>query len=164
MKNYRASDYALNKFSKGIVYSFADGTKVTILPEDYSAESASDGSALDWKAISDADYLDQVRADCRQTRKDVSLYDLEHLADHASLPLIDEYIEKLDKLAAVKAFDALLASGKLSRILHRRIRLRVEHGLTLQQIADVEGVTKRAAAKSIYSAVEMLQEYFVNNL
>ncbi len=34
MKNYRKSDYALNKFSEGIVYQFSDGT-VEISLADY---------------------------------------------------------------------------------------------------------------------------------
>ena len=34
MKNYKDSDYALNKYSQGIVYKFADGI-VEITLEDY---------------------------------------------------------------------------------------------------------------------------------
>ena len=34
MKNYKESDYALNKYSQGIVYKFADGI-VEITLEDY---------------------------------------------------------------------------------------------------------------------------------
>ena len=34
VKNYRKSDYALNKFSEGIVYQFSDGT-LEISMEDY---------------------------------------------------------------------------------------------------------------------------------
>ena len=38
MKNYKDSDYALNKFSEGIVYRFADRI-VEIAQEDYLAEN-----------------------------------------------------------------------------------------------------------------------------
>ena len=38
MKNYRESDYALNKFSKGIVYKFADET-VELTMEDFLRET-----------------------------------------------------------------------------------------------------------------------------
>jgi hypothetical protein len=38
MKNYKDSDYALNKFSEGIVYRFADRI-VEITLEDYLAEN-----------------------------------------------------------------------------------------------------------------------------
>lgn len=34
MKNYKDSDYALNKYSENIVYKFADGVKEITL-EDY---------------------------------------------------------------------------------------------------------------------------------
>ena len=34
MKNYRSNDYALNKYSKGIVYKFVDGI-VEITLEEY---------------------------------------------------------------------------------------------------------------------------------
>lgn len=37
MKNYKDSDYALNKYSEGIVYQYADGRKQTIWLEDYLA-------------------------------------------------------------------------------------------------------------------------------
>lgn len=38
MKNYRKSDYALNKYRKGIVYKFADGI-VEVTLEDYLREN-----------------------------------------------------------------------------------------------------------------------------
>ncbi len=38
LKNYKDSDYALNKFSEGIVYRFADRI-VEITLEDYLAEN-----------------------------------------------------------------------------------------------------------------------------
>lgn len=61
MRNYKESDYALNKFSEGIVYKFADGI-VEITLEDYLQDNP-DKSKDDFdklKAISDEIYHEQA--------------------------------------------------------------------------------------------------------
>ena len=61
MKNYKDSDYALNKFSEGIVYKFADRI-VEITLEDYLAENPGRTAQdfLELKALSDEIYHQQV--------------------------------------------------------------------------------------------------------
>lgn len=78
MKNYRKSDYALNKYRKGIVYKFADGI-VEVTLEDYLRENP-DKTEADFQALkrlSDEWYLEQVRSETAQGNKRVSLNDLE---------------------------------------------------------------------------------------
>jgi hypothetical protein len=61
MKNYQSSDYALNKYSSGIVYHFADEI-VEVTLENYLTENP-DKSEADFRALkelSDAIYLEQV--------------------------------------------------------------------------------------------------------
>ncbi|KAF5065725.1 hypothetical protein DSECCO2_270830 [anaerobic digester metagenome] len=54
MKNYKDSDYALNKFSKGIVYRFADRIAEITL-KDYLAENTYKTlkDFIEFKALSD---------------------------------------------------------------------------------------------------------------
>ncbi len=72
MKNYKDSDYALNKFSEGIVYRFADRI-VEITLEDYLAESPGKTAEdfLELKALSDEIYHQQVTHENRTSRLDV---------------------------------------------------------------------------------------------
>lgn len=49
MKNYHKSDYALNKYRKGIVYKFADGI-VEVTLEDYLRENP-DKTEADFQAL-----------------------------------------------------------------------------------------------------------------
>lgn len=68
MKNYHKSDYALNKYRKGIVYKFADGI-VEVKLEDYLRENP-DKTEADFQALkrlSDEWYLEQVRLETALT-------------------------------------------------------------------------------------------------
>ena len=78
MKNYRKSDYALNKFSEGIVYQFSDGT-LEISMADYLRDNPGKTEAdfLELKAISDEIYLEQIRLETAQGNKTVSMTGLE---------------------------------------------------------------------------------------
>lgn len=61
MKNFKDSDYALNKFSEGIVYRFADRI-VEITLDDYLTENPgkTEQDFLELKALSDEIYHEQV--------------------------------------------------------------------------------------------------------
>ena len=90
MKNYRDSDYAVNKFSKGIVYRFDDET-IEITLEDYLRENPdkTEEDFLRLKAISDEIFLEEIRLETAQGRKLVSINDLENnLA--CAIPPVDE--------------------------------------------------------------------------
>jgi len=61
MKNYRDSDYALNKFSEGIIYRSEDRiVKITL--DNYLAENPGKMAQdfLELKALSDEIYYQQV--------------------------------------------------------------------------------------------------------
>jgi hypothetical protein len=78
MKNYKDSDYALNKFSEGIVYRFADRI-VEITLKDYLAENPEKTveDFLELKALSDEIYHQQVIDENRTSRLDVSINGME---------------------------------------------------------------------------------------
>ncbi|SFG94105.1 hypothetical protein SAMN05660211_04457, partial [Enterocloster clostridioformis] len=78
MKNYTDSDYALNKYSEGIVYKFADGIVEVTLADylrDNPGKTEEDFARL--KALSDEIYHQQDRQAQRTCRLDVSIHGLE---------------------------------------------------------------------------------------
>jgi hypothetical protein len=153
MQNFTDSDYALNKYNSGIVYRFADGSRVTVTLTDYLNENPGkterDFAAL--KALSDAIYLDQVRAENAQTKKNVSVHTLK-----GGVPFEEAFLDALDRAAAAKAFAALLADDALTETQRRRFRLHVLEGLTFREIAKREGVAVRAVQKSVDAARRLL--------
>ena len=70
MRNYKDSDYALNRYSQGIVYKFADGiVEVTLeaFLRDNPDKTEEDFAEL--KALSDEIYYQQDRQEQRTSRK-----------------------------------------------------------------------------------------------
>ena len=84
MKNYRKSDYALNKFSEGIVYQFSDRTLEISLEDflrDNPGKTEADFMAL--KAVSDEIYLERARLETAQGNKTFSMTGLPVFDLHA---------------------------------------------------------------------------------
>jgi hypothetical protein len=162
MKNYQNTDYAANKYSGGIVYRFADGSKLTVTLESYLAENPGKTEAdfIELKLLSDAIYQEQDRAEYNQTRKNVSIHTLEDGDHFGGTPLEEAFIDSLDREAAAKAFATMLADGALTKTQVRRFRMSVFGGLTQREIAAREGVTYHAVALSLKDAVAVLKKYF----
>lgn len=161
MKNYKDSDYALNKYSDGIVYRFADVIMEVSLA-DFLAENPgktpADFEAL--KKFSDNDYLDQVRAENRQTKKNVSIHGMEESHDLGSVPLADEYIEASEREKAVIAYSLLMESGLLTETQERRFNLHIIGRLSLREIAERESVHFTSVDESIASAMKKFKKIF----
>ena len=109
MKNYNKSDYAVNKYSDGIVYSFADGI-VTITLADYLAENPdkTEGDFIALKTLSDSIYLKEVQDENAQTYKNVSY---EHISE-TTLCCVqspeDLFIDEIDAQAETAKREQLL--------------------------------------------------------
>lgn len=162
MKNYKDSDYALNKFSEGIVYRFADRI-VEITLEDYLAENP-DKTAddfLELKALSDEIYHQQIIDENRTSRLDVSINGLEETEALATVSLDTALIHKSDNENAMEAAKRLLDSGDLTEVQRRRFLLHFFQGLSYRQIASREGVHFTSVHESIESATAKLQKFFV---
>ncbi len=163
MKNYRESDYALNKYSKGIVYKFADGIVVVTL-EDYLRENP-DKTEADFQAIkrlSDEWYLDQVRLETAQGNKRVSLNGLEETEACATRALDDEYIESEEKKRLMIAVDKLFREGRMTQKQKRRFIQHYIYGLSLRQIAAAEAVHFTSVEESLKSVSDKLRRFFEN--
>lgn len=165
MKKYQGSDYALNKFSDGIVYRFADRT-LEITLEDYLAENPgkTEQDFRELKALSDAIYYDQDRAYNAQTRKDLFIQEIDKVAPCATRPLDEEWTERFIEIQNHRyvqhALRQLLKPGVLTDIQRRRFILHVLKGMSTRQIAHLDGTSHVAVAKSINLAISKLKKIF----
>lgn len=161
MRNYKDSDYALNKYSSGIVYQFADGTREVTL-EDFLKENphktAADFEAI--KALSDEIYYQQDRQDHRTNRRNVSLTDLEE-TEQLSVPSVEAaWIGQEERETVWKKVGQFLKSGTLTEAQQRRFRQHYFQGLSTRQIARLEGVHQRAVWDSLMWAEKKLKKFF----
>ena len=161
MKNYRDSDYALNKFSEGIVYRFADRI-VEITLEDYLEENPGKTAEdfLELKALSDEIYHQQIIDENRTSRLDVSMNGLEETEALAAVPLDTALIHKSDTKKATEAAKRLFDSGDLTDVQRRRFFLHFFQGLSYRQIASREGVHFTSVHESIEAATAKLHKFF----
>ena len=161
MKNYRDSDYAANKYARGIVYRFANETTEITL-ESYLRDNpdATESDFAELKALSDEIYLEQDRNDYRQTWKDVSLYGMDE-TEVCCIPSAEiEVIDRPDE--AVKqekrrelGYKALSALTEVQR--QRYIQYHVD-GFTEMQIAELEGSSHQAVSKSLFWADKKIKK------
>ena len=161
MKNYKDNDYALNKFSEGIVYRFADRI-VEITMEDYLEENPGKTEQDFWelKALSDEIYHRQAVNTNRTSRLDVSINGLEETEQLATGSLDTELIHKSDTKKAMKAAKKLLESGLLTEVQRRRFLLHFYQGLSIRQIAEKESVHQRAVWDSLQWSSKKLKKFY----
>ncbi|MDR2023853.1 MAG: sigma-70 region 4 domain-containing protein [Hungatella sp.] len=161
MRNYKDSDYALNKFSKGIVYRFADRI-IEITLEDYLAENPdkTEQDFLELKALSDEIYHQQAVDTNRTSRLDLSINGLEESEQLATDSFETELIHRSDTKNAMEAARQLLDSGLLTEVQRRRFVLHFFQGLSTYQIAEREAVHQRAVWDSLYWASKKLKKFF----
>lgn len=164
LKNYKENDYALNRYSQGIVYKFTDGI-VEVTLEDYLRDNPNktEEDFKKLKALSDAIYYEQDRQDQRTGRRNVSMSGMEE-TDLAATPAIDgELIRKMEERKALDAAKRLLHSGKLTQVQKRRFLLYFFQGLSTRQIARLEGVHQRAVWDSLMWAEKKLKRLYEEN-
>lgn len=166
MRNYRKSDYAINKYSPNIVYRFHDEI-IEVSLEDYLKENPdkAEQDFAELKALSDEIYYEQDRAESAQTRQDVSIHGLEE-TDCCSTRPLEEELEELaaeaqNRRCARLALERLLSVGVLTEVQKRRFQLHVFRGLSTRQIGKLEGRSHQAVAKSLNLAIEKLKKFFV---
>ena len=110
-KDYRKSDYGINKYSEGIVYRYADGSSLTITFEMIAAGNPAftqdDFEKI--KAFSDDFYHKEAKAECNQSYYIKSSLDENKNSNWlTTTPLETELFEKWDKLLCVaNAYEAI---------------------------------------------------------
>ena len=163
MKNYRDSDYAVNKNAEGIVYRFANQT-IEITLADYLRENPDKTPAdfAELKALSDTDYYDTDRRDYRQTWKNTSFENLfkDESAVLAVPSVEDDFIEQREQEAALAHRQSLaaLALDKLTDIQRRRYLMHHVQGKTTREIAALEGVNQSKIMNSLTLAEKKIKK------
>lgn len=160
VKNYRSSDYAANKYSDGIVYRFSNKT-VEVTLQDYLMENPhkTEEDFKELKRLSDEMFKEQVKRENADSYHCVSSEEIEDIA-FQNQSLIDDYIEKLDKRYSYEALKQLFQSGILTDTQKRRFVLYIFKGLSLRQIAELEGTSHQAIHKSIIYCTKKLKNIF----
>nr|WP_319487798.1 RNA polymerase subunit sigma-24 [uncultured Caproiciproducens sp.] len=153
MKNYRDSDYSVNKYSKAIVYRFSDKV-IEVTLEAYLAENP--GKTVqnfeELKILSDEIYFEQDRSENAQTKKNLSIHGIEETDKLSTLPLEDEYIRRQEDQLLEDIIDKYLTEKQA-----RRIRLCIYQGLSSRKIARLEGLHYRTIQDSLVLAKKKLK-------
>ena len=164
MKNYTDSDYAINKFSKGIVYRFTNEI-IEITLERYLSENP-EKTEIDFlilKELSDEIYLEQVRDENTQTKKNTSLCLLEETDECSTESLEDGYFALLDNRNAPALNDGIaVLNACLTETQKKRYILFYYKGKTEQEIADIEQVTQQSINYSICPAKKKIEKHLKN--
>lgn len=161
MKNYKDSDYAINKYSKGIVYKTANQT-IEINLEQYlkTNPDKTEQDFYELKTLSDEIYLDQDRKEYVSTRKNISLENIGQIQDVFSSAIEEDYIESLDKQYSILAYKQLLEKGNLTDIQLRRFKMHIFENMSLREIAKIENVHFTSVQDSINLAKRKLKKFF----
>ena len=165
MKKYQDTDYALNKFSKGIVYKFTDNI-IEITLSDYLSENP-EKTAEDFykfKAISDEIYLKQAQDEDTKTRRNIPLKQVEDALicerptpEQEVLTALNECEEDIRKNKLLEI--AKLSLQSLTIIQRRRYLMYHVYNLNMRQIVDIEGVGISKIHKSINTAKNKINEF-----
>lgn len=158
MKNYRDSDYAVNKYSKAIVYRFADKV-VEVTLEAYLAQNPgkTERDFEKLKALSNEIYYEQDRTENAQTRKNVSIHGLEETDKLSTKPIEDGYIEQQEAQILENIINKYLTKKQA-----RRIRLCIYQGLSSRKIARLEGLHYRTIQDSLALAKKKIEKHLKN--
>lgn len=150
MKSYQKSDYAINKYSSGIVYRMANKI-IEINLSEYLKENPgkTEQDFKELKALSDEIYLEQVRKENASTKKNITLHNIEKINNVEDLTIEEKYIEKLDKENSILAFKQLLKGGNLTEIQKHRFIIHTFKNLSLRQITKIENVDFSSIRDSI---------------
>jgi DNA-directed RNA polymerase specialized sigma subunit, sigma24 homolog len=162
MKNYRDSDYALNKYSDGIVYRFAD-TTVVVTPADFLVENP-DKTVEDFNVLkdySDTDYLNQVRHENASTKKNVPIEELVETMAFAVPSVEFDVIDEPDEFERLEARRNLAncALDKLTEIQRKRYIMYHAEGLSTYKIAEVEGKDHKTIFESLKAADKKIKSF-----
>lgn len=163
MKDYKKSDYALNKNRKGIVYRNADGSTLEITFEKI-AEGKPQFTYEDFqklKQFSDSIYLEQVKADSRYLYYVKGSYD--EIPDSAWLATKSLEEELFGDAADLPSAEEVrkIAGEILTPTQKRRFLMYLE-GLTTVKIAEIEGCNQKSVWESLEAAKEKIQKYLKN--
>ena len=165
MQNYTNSDYALNKYSKGIVYRFADGIAEISLA-DYLAENPGKTKAdfLALKELSDSIYLDQVQDENAQTKKNTVFDEMDESMLRTAPSPEDLFIGEMDAQEAAEHRQRKLEMANraleiLTDVQRRRYLLYKIEGMTTREIAALEDVKHQSVVECLAGVDKKIKKF-----
>lgn len=163
MRKYQNNDYAVNKFSKGIVYRFVDRYLEATLA-DYLKENP-DKSERDFqiiKAISDDIYYQQVLEDNRYEKRKYRHEKLEETGKFSTPSLCVSYIEAEERRQIVERVQVLMNEGNLTDNQKRRLVLYYIGGFSYREIAQLEQVHFTSIKESVETGTAKFIKLYKN--
>ena len=169
MKHYTNSDYALNKYSEGIVYRFADEIVEITLADyltDNPGKTEDDFRAL--KELSDGIYLEQVQDENAQTKKNSPFDEMDESLLYGEPSPEDILVGEINALEDAERYQERLNTANraleaLTEVQRRRYLMYRVEGMTLRQIADTEGVLHSKIQKSIEGAEKKIKKVLADS-
>lgn len=159
MHYYKKSNYAINKYKKGIVYHFQDGSSVEIDLEGFLKENPNK-TANDFKMLkefSDQIYYEQVLEETIYRRKTCSIGKLEETNQLATRPVHIDFEEKEDMIHMFWATQELFEDDFLTDIQKRRFVMHFIDGFSYREIARSEQVYFTSVRDSVELAVKKIK-------
>jgi len=161
VSDYRNSNYALNKFSEGIVYQFSGEIRVVTM-EDYLKENTDKTEEDFWelKKLSDQIYHEELLKENIDRKRTISMTNLENVLADTSPSMEDRYIKTEEMRCVRVAVIKLFSEGRLTSKQKERFIKHFFRRKSLREIAREEGVYFTSVNECIWRAVEKLKRYF----
>ncbi len=159
-KNYKKSNYGINKNRKGIVYQYADGSSFEITLEKISATDPNftqeDFDKL--KEFSDELYHNEEKGDCLYGKWVKTALDDNKDSDWLATEALEDEI--FDKLNEKEIFDKIydVIYNNLTETQKRRMMLFAFKGLSTREIAVIEGTSQKSVWESINTAQNKIKK------
>ncbi len=160
MKDYNKSDYAINKYSKGIVYKFVDGSTLEVTFEMIAEgdPNFTQEKFEELKNKSDAIYHEIQKGDAKyEDHIETSTNTSETVEKLKTKSLEDAFFKKYDDIVFDTKFRKLIDT-KLTPTQRRRVLMRIE-GLSTPEIANIEGCNQNAIWECLKYAKEKISKF-----
>jgi hypothetical protein len=169
MKNYQDSDYALNKYSEGIVYRFADGI-VEVTLADFLADNP-DKTEADFRALkelSDADYYASDRAENAKNKKNSPFDEMDETLLCGEPSPEEMLIGEIEEQEEAERYQGRLntanrALDKLTDVQRRRYLMYHVDGKTTREIAESEKTHFTTVHESLQAADKKIKKVLANS-
>jgi len=163
MNNYTNNDYALNRYSDGVVYNFADCIKEITFADclaENPAMTEDDFRAL--KEFSDSNYLKTDRAENAKNKRNISFHEFSSKFEGLVKSPEELHINEIDAQEEREQYKHRLeiakrAMGKLTDVQRRRYLMYRVKGVSSHKIAELEGKNHKTILESLYAAEKKLK-------
>jgi RNA polymerase sigma factor (sigma-70 family) len=174
MTNYKNLGYAVNAKSENIEYAFLNEKNlvgsVSVTLDDFLAGNPgkTPDDYVELKRISDENYLEEKRNDYNTTHLNLNIEWAEQKGECFCPSPEDELITDIEEQEererkARRRELGLRAFGELTEVQRRRYQMYHVEGLTMRQIADLEGVNHSKIQDSLNAADKKIKKFLASS-